>query len=70
MAWSLEHGEAVTVSGRGVPLPQIASVLGHTSTQTTARFYDVSKVPAMIRLPLVLEHAEDPQVVLGGSGAG
>ncbi|RKH08466.1 site-specific integrase [Corallococcus sp. CA047B] len=63
VAWSLEAGEAVTLSGNGVPLALVASVLEHTSTVTTKKFYDVSKVPSMIKLPLKLEHAEDPQGV-------
>ena len=60
VAWSLEHGEAVTISGKGVPLALVASVLGHSSTVTTKRFYDVSKYPAMIVLPLKLVHPGDP----------
>lgn len=60
VAWALESGEAVTVSGKGVPLALVTSVLGHTNTFTTKKFYDVSKVPPMVRLPLKLEHARDP----------
>ncbi len=63
VAWSLEAGEAITLSGKGVPLALVASVLGHTSTVTTQKFYDVSKVPSMIKLPMKLEHPEDPQAV-------
>jgi integrase len=63
VAWSLESGEAVTLSGKGVPLALVASVLGHTSTVTTKKFYDVSKVPSMIALPLKLEHPDDPQAL-------
>ncbi|WNG28424.1 hypothetical protein F0U62_33790 [Cystobacter fuscus] len=63
VAWSLESGEAITLSGKGVPLALVASVLGHTSTVTTKKFYDVSKVPSMIKLPLTLEHPDDPRAL-------
>lgn len=60
VAWALEHGEHVSYSGKGVPLAAVASVLGHHSTTTTQMFYNVSKVPFMVRVPLRLEHPEDP----------
>ena len=60
VSWSLAHGEVITIGGKGVPLEMITSVLGHTNTTTTKRFYDVSRVPAMVKLPLRLQHPGDP----------
>jgi len=60
VAWALEHGEHVSYSGKGVPLAAVASVLGHQATTTTQMFYNVSKVPFMVRVPIRLEHPEDP----------
>jgi integrase len=60
VAWVLEEGTQVTYSGSGgVPLANIASVLGHTNPRTTQLFYNVSQVPPMVVVPLQLQHLGD-----------
>jgi integrase len=60
VSWALMNGVEVRPAEGGVPLTTVAAIVGHTSTSTTARFYDVSTVKPLIRLPLRLEHPEDP----------
>ena len=38
-------------------------MVGHHSAQTTKRFYENVKVPQMIKIPIKLEHPEDPVVL-------
>ncbi|HVG57719.1 MAG TPA: site-specific integrase [Hyalangium sp.] len=60
VSWALTHGVEARPAEGGVPLATVASIVGHTSANTTSRFYDVTEVKPMIRLPLRLEHPEDP----------
>jgi integrase len=60
VSWALEHGVEVRPAEGGVSLATVAAIVGHTSTGTTSRFYDVTTVKPLIRLPLRLEHPEDP----------
>jgi hypothetical protein len=47
----------------GLPLAAVAAVVGHHSANTTKRFYENVKVPPMIKIPIKLEHPEDPVVL-------
>jgi integrase len=60
VSWALTHGVEARPAEGGVPLATVASIVGHTSANTTSRFYDVTEMKPMIRLPLRLEHPEDP----------
>ncbi len=60
VSWALEHGVEVRPAEGGVPLSTVASIVGHSSTSTTSRFYDVRTVKPLIRIPLRLHHPEDP----------
>lgn len=64
VTWALTNGVEVRPAEGGVPLTTVAAIVGHTSTSTTARFYDVSTVKPLIHLPLRLEHPEDPALLL------
>lgn len=58
--WARAEGRLVRAREGGVPLAEVAAVMGHFSARTTATFYEGGEVPAMLALPLRLEHAEDP----------
>jgi integrase len=61
VAWCSEFGTPVhATAGVGVPLATVAAILGHRSPMTTSKFYDVTPVPVMIKIPLKLTHPEDP----------
>ncbi|ATB30423.1 hypothetical protein MEBOL_003884 [Melittangium boletus DSM 14713] len=60
VTWASECGQEVRPKTGGLPLAAIAAVVGHHSANTTKRFYDNVKVPPMIKIPIRLEHPEDP----------
>jgi integrase len=60
VTWASECGQEVRPKSGGLPLTAIAAVVGHHSASTTKRFYDNVKVPPMIKIPIRLEHPEDP----------
>ncbi|QRO00724.1 site-specific integrase [Archangium violaceum] len=60
VTWASECGQEVRPKSGGLPLTAIAAVVGHHSANTTKRFYDNVKVPPMIKIPIQLEHPEDP----------
>ncbi|WNG19323.1 site-specific integrase [Cystobacter fuscus] len=60
VTWASECGQEVRPKAGGLPLTAIAAVVGHHSANTTKRFYDNVKVPPMIKIPINLEHPEDP----------
>jgi integrase len=62
VTWAAERGELVRPSAEGVPLAAIASAIGHTSAHTTKRFDEGVRVPPMIKVPIRLEHPDDPEV--------
>jgi integrase len=63
VTWASECGQEVRPKAGGLPLAAIAAVVGHHSAHTTKRFYDNVKVPPMIKIPIKLEHSEDPVVL-------
>ncbi|RKG55379.1 site-specific integrase [Corallococcus sp. AB011P] len=63
VTWASECGQEVRPKSGGLPLAAIAAVVGHTSPATTKRFYENVAVPPMIKVPLRLEHPEDPAVL-------
>ncbi|MFL5356109.1 site-specific integrase [Archangium sp.] len=63
VTWASECGQEVRPKAGGLPLAAIAAVVGHHSANTTKRFYDNVKVPPMIKIPLKLEHPDDPAVL-------
>jgi integrase len=58
-----ECGQEVRPKSGGLPLAAVAAVVGHHSAHTTKRFYENVKVPPMIKIPIKLEHPEDPVVL-------
>ncbi|WP_246137119.1 site-specific integrase [Myxococcus llanfairpwllgwyngyllgogerychwyrndrobwllllantysiliogogogochensis] len=58
--WARTNGELVRPTGRGLPIEEVAAVMGHTNIKTTKKFYLTERVPPMIRLPLRLVHPADP----------
>ena len=63
VTWASECGQEVRPKSGGLPLAAIAAVVGHTSPATTKRFYENVAVPPMIKVPIRLEHPEDPAVL-------
>jgi integrase len=63
VTWASECGQEVRTKSGGLPLAAIAAVVGHTSPATTKRFYENVAVPPMIKVPIRLEHPEDPAVL-------
>ncbi|SEU28755.1 tyrosine-type recombinase/integrase [Stigmatella erecta] len=60
VTWASECGQEVRPRSGGLPLAAIAAVVGHQSVTTTKKFYENVKVPPMIKVPITLEHPEDP----------
>lgn len=58
--WARASGSVVRPTEGGVPLAEIAAVLGHTSARTTKVFYEGNEVPPMVTVPLRLAHPSDP----------
>jgi hypothetical protein len=58
--WAGEAGRLVHATGTGVPLADVAAVMGHHSPRTTKLFYNGAQVPPMIIVPIRLEHPKDP----------
>lgn len=69
VAWAQNHGKWVRPAEGGVPLSEIASIIGHQDSRTTSRFYDVAQIKPMIALPICLEHPEDPPILPSEIGA-
>lgn len=63
VTWASECGQEVRPKAGGLPLAAIAAVVGHHSANTTKRFYDNVKVPPMIKIPIKLEHPDDPALL-------
>ena len=62
--WAEEVGSVVYPKGRGAPGELISAVMGHTEATTRKRFYSGVRVPPMIKVPIRLEHPDDPVVPL------
>lgn len=61
--WGQTVGKAVYAKGqKGVPLEAVQVAMGHLNKKTTAGFYVGDRVPMMIKIPIRLEHPEDPPV--------
>lgn len=58
--WARSQGRLVRPTEGGVPLAEVAAVMGHLNPRTTKVFYEGNEVPAMIELPLKLVHQADP----------
>lgn len=67
--WAVEAGELIRPTGSGVPIADVASILGHYTPRTTKLFYEGSQVPPMIKLLIRLEHPEDPIPLQAGRDA-
>ncbi len=63
VTWASECGQEVRPKAGGLPLSAVAAVVGHHSAHTTKRFYENVKVPPMIKIPIKLEHPEDPALL-------
>lgn len=60
--WAHTLGEIVhPVGQKGVDLEKVAERMGHLNSATTKRHYVGDHVPDMIRIPLKLEHPQDPK---------
>lgn len=53
-------GVEVKPSKAGISLETIRQIVGHITTDTTSTYYDGTEVPPMSRLPLRLDHRDDP----------
>ncbi|TQF12499.1 site-specific integrase [Myxococcus llanfairpwllgwyngyllgogerychwyrndrobwllllantysiliogogogochensis] len=60
--WASDYGVLVRPTKQGLPVEEVAAVMGHRSTKTTRTFYKRVLVPPMIQLPLNLIHPEDPPI--------
>jgi integrase len=59
--WATTVGEEVwPTNQKGVDLAKVAENMGHLGKRTTSFFYVGDRVPMMIRLPIRLNHPEDP----------
>lgn len=59
--WARTLGEIVRPANqKGVDLATVSERMGHTSKATTKGFYLGDHVPEMIRVPVKLEHPDDP----------
>ena len=67
VAWAHTYGQEIRPAEGGIPLSAIAAAIGHQSANTTKRFYDVAPIPPMIKVPIKLEHPEDPLLYSTGS---
>jgi integrase len=63
IAWATTVGEEVRPTSGGVPLETVATIVGHRSPRTTRMFHRGWTVPPMVRLPIRLEHPEDPAAI-------
>lgn len=75
VTWGIEAGQKVyPKKGGGLSLEDMASIVGHESTRMTDTRYNNTQVPAMLKLPLKLEHSDDPkgplQLVVKGEEEG
>ena len=60
--WAGTFGREIKLHDSGVPRARVAEAIGHESSRTTNRFYDGTRVPAMIAVPLRLFHPDDPPI--------
>lgn len=67
VTWASECGLEVRPKSGGLPLAAVAAVVGHQSAATTKKFYENVRVPPMIKVPLKLEHPDDPPFFGAGS---
>lgn len=58
--WAPAVGIEVRPTKGGVPQALVSAVLGHESERTSRRFYVGTSVPPMIRIPIRLDHPDDP----------
>jgi hypothetical protein len=55
-----QNGRLVQPTTDAVSLAEIARIVGHRTTDTSRRFYDMNAIPPMLVVPVSLEHPEDP----------
>lgn len=68
--WAVTIGEEVRPAKQsGVDLAKVSEAMGHLGKRTTSYFYVGDRVPNMIRIPISLEHPEDPVSVTAGKQA-
>jgi integrase len=60
ITWAAEHGTEIRPKDVGVPLALVSQVAGHRSMAMTTQRYVGLFVPPLMKLPLRLEHPEDP----------
>ena len=60
ITWAAGSGTLVHPASGGIPVGSIAELVGHKTQRTTRRFYLGTFVPPMARIPLRLQHPEDP----------
>ncbi len=59
--WARTVGTEVHPRGqKGVDLQKVAEAMGHLQKRTTQTFYVGDRTPMMIRIPIELEHPDDP----------
>jgi integrase len=63
ITWAKTHGRLVRPTDAGLDMQTIAGIVGHEDERTTRRYYDESKVPPMIKLPIQLSHVDDGKVI-------
>lgn len=62
--WGRKTGRVVRVADGGLTLSEMAAAVGHRSMLMGKDHYDNDEVPAMVIVPIKLEHPEDPAVLL------
>jgi len=60
VTWGRNFGEKIRPTKAGVTTEDMAEFIGHTMSRTTKFFYDGTKVPPMIKIPIRLYNPQDP----------
>jgi len=58
--WAQAEGRIVRPTEGGIPLAEVAAVMGHLTPRTTKVFSEGNEIPPMIALPLRPHHPADP----------
>jgi len=60
VTWGRNYGEKIRPTKAGVTTQDMAEFIGHSASRTTKFFYDGTKVPPMIKIPIRLHNPQDP----------